>query len=144
MIVFYLKHTDAARDRKDVSNPVYNKASAVKMICIGASLQVSGRCNIVIKSAGKHAQHLPVGVRGFGSKRAKGPRTTRTFVSPGDLICYNNNNNNGPVTYKTLTSHCHSVCLSHPAIYPQRTFADQAWVCTFGAILDSPFVLAFV
>lgn len=27
---------------------------------------------------------------------------------------------------------------------PSKCLKDQVWVCTFGAILDSPFVLAFV
>lgn len=58
------------------------------------------------------------------------------------------NYNNRPVAGKThfslQMSHCHSVCLFWTTIYPLQMLKFKVWVRTFGTILDSPFVLAFV
>lgn len=87
----------------------------------------------------------PYGVERFGSQHVEGPRATRTSTSPGGGP---ENYNNRPVAGKThfslQMSHCHSVCLFWTTIYPLQMLKFKVWVRTFGTILDSPFVLAFV
>lgn len=69
----------------------------------------------------------------------------RRPLGPARELQYNKQAWNRLDSYFSLRmTHCHSVCLPRPTIYPLQMLTDPVWVCTFGAILDSPFVLASV
>ena len=88
----------------------------------------------------------PYGVQGFWQ-----PKCWGTKGNEGVVVSWRRpeNYSNTSVTHETLDfslqmSHCHSVCLCPANNLPPRKITDQMWVCTFGAISDSPFVLASV
>lgn len=65
------------------------------------------------------------------------PRATRAFVSHGDPST--------DFVYKSLPSRYRWViAFIFPTIYPLWRLPDQVWVHAFGAVLGSPFALAFV
>lgn len=84
------------------------------MIITGTCLQVSRRCNIVIKSEVEHAQHLPVEVWRSASRPAGGAEGRKDICVRWGRQCVNNNNtgNRKPVTVR-----CHFASLSHPTIF---------------------------
>lgn len=113
------------------SNPLWNLSLQMH---VSRWAELTRACNLRWWGC---AQHLATWSTNLAEDLLKGNK--------GICVSWGPKYNNKPVVYKSMPSHYRWViAFIFPTIYPLWRLPDQVWVHAFWAVLDSPFVLAFV
>lgn len=121
-----------------IQNAVYRSTcwckSVISQMHVSRWAELTRACNL--RWWGR-TQHLATWSTNLAGDMPKGNK--------GICVSRGSEYNNKPVVYKSLPSRYRWViAFIFPTIYPLWRLPDQVWVHAFGAVLGSPFVLAFV